>query len=59
MTEPAAITAARDLLRAYYNCQPLPELMSRLADALEAWRADDWATKLDAAAQRAIEKERA
>lgn len=59
MTEPAAITAARDLLRAYYQCQPLPELMSRLADAVESWRADDWATKLDAAAQRAIEKGRA
>ena len=59
MTEPAAITAARDLLRAYYQCEPLPQHMERLADAVAAWRSDDWANKLDAAAQRATEKERA
>lgn len=57
MTEPAAITAARELLRAYYQCQPLPQHMERLADAVATWRADDWAAKLDAATQRAIERE--
>lgn len=57
MTEPTVITAARDLLRAYYTCQPLPQVMARLADAVDAWRADEWAAKLDAATQRAIERE--
>jgi hypothetical protein len=34
MSEPTVISAARELLRAYYTCQPLPEFVERLAEAV-------------------------
>lgn len=38
MSEPKVITAARAMLRGYYNCEPLPMLAEQLADALAEWR---------------------
>lgn len=34
MSEPTVISAARELLRAYYQCQPLPAFVERLAEAV-------------------------